>query len=678
MPERLKILIIDDDPLDREIFKRCLEDSQPGACIFSEAGSGRAGVTRCESFQPDCILLDFNLPDVDGLAILQQWRNNSEMLRFAVVMLTAVGSEQIAVDAMKMGAMDYLTKGPAASESLYRAVRNAVQKFQLQRDLSLQRETVEKRNVELEAIRRDLIKEKEQYRTLTETIPQLVWTARSDGLIEFTNGKLKALIGDTSETPSELISLIHSEDRKGFKAAWEEAVTAGRAFEMELRLDSPNDQDTRRWQLVRALPLKGSKDQPIRWVGTFTDIEEQKRSEEAARQRQKLDSIGLLAGGIAHDFNNLLVGIMGGASLAFDSLDRNHPARDTLDAVIRASERAAHLTQQLLSYAGKVQTFPQPVDIIQLIDDTAALVRASMPKTVHLSIKMDPELPLLEANLGQLQQILMNLMINAAEAIGDRNGLIGVRASMERAAGEGAGRNVLGYEIRPGEYVSIEVSDTGVGMEQETQSRIFDPFFTTKFTGRGLGLAAVQGIVRSIKGAIYVVSAPGKGSSFTVLLPANRLSRTVSPLSPAPAPSLRAKILIIDDEAIVRTTARASLERAGHSVLLAEDGPQALACFDEHKRDVSLILLDMSMPLMSGPEVLKEIRRLSRDVPVAIMSGYSEHEMAERFEGSKVAGYIQKPFKANALIAGVNMILGVGTELHSVGPGHADSGGRTV
>lgn len=676
MAERLKILIVDDDPLDREIVRRYLDESEPGAFHFSEEGSGHAALSRCESFQPDCILLDFNLPDIDGLTILQQWRNNSETLRFPVVMLTAIGSEQTAVDAMKLGAMDYLPKGPASSESLHRAVRNAVQKFRMQHELSQQREALQQRNTELEAIRQDLIKEKEQYKTLTEAIPQLVWTATSGGLIEYANRKLKQLSRNDGERPWPLISLVHSEDQERFRAEWEAAVTAGRAFEMEMRLDAPAAQGPR-WQLVRALPLKSSEGQIIRWVGTFTDIEDQKRSEEAARQRQKLDSIGLLAGGIAHDFNNLLVGIMGGASFTLDSLDKNHPARSTLEIIIRSSERAAHLTQQLLAYAGKGQTFLQPVDIAQTIDDTAALVRALMPKTVHLSIQTDAALPLIEANLGQLQQMLMNLMINAAEAIGDRNGLVVVRAKVASIEDVGSRTNVLGYEIKPGKYLSIEVSDTGVGMLQETQSRIFDPFFTTKFTGRGLGLAAVQGIVRAVNGAIYLVSAIGKGSTFTVLLPAKPVSRTVGASTPSPVQSCRATILVIDDEAIVRTTAKLSLERVGHSVLLAENGPQGLVCMREGKRGISLILLDMSMPMMSGTEVLQEVRRISTDVPVAIMSGYSEQEMAVRFEGLEVSGFIQKPFKAGTLIAAVDTILGIVPASNPRSQAYPDSGERT-
>jgi signal transduction histidine kinase/ActR/RegA family two-component response regulator len=437
---------------------------------------------------------------------------------------------------------------------------------------------------------------------------------------------------------------------------------------MELRLERAADHNAR-WHLVRALPLKTGERQVLTWFGTCTDIEDQKRADEAVRERQKLDSIGLLADGIAHDFNNLLVGIMGGTSLALDSIGKNHPVYSMLETVVRASERAAHLTQQLLTYAGEAQAFLQPVDVAQLVRDTAELISASIPKTVHLSIETDPDLPLIETNLGQLQQLTMNLVINATEALGTRNGTVAVRTGMNTVDASTVPRNVLGYDLAPGEYLSIEVCDSGMGMDKETQSRIFDPFFTTKFTGRGLGLAAVQGIVRSFRGSISVVSTPGQGSTFTVLLPVIRLSGRAAPSTPE-SQSRNLTILLIDDEALVRTIAKVSLEREGHTLLLAENGPEGLATIRERGDSISLVLLDMSMPGMSGPEVLREIRKIAPDIPVAILSGYSGQEVALHFRGSKVCGFIQKPFKASSLVAAVNTIL---DKIPAQAPGNSTS-----
>ncbi len=652
----MKILIIDDDAADREIFKLYLELGQPGAFLFAEEDTGRSGLARLQSFQPDCVLLDFNLPDIDGLEMIRHLSEGREFLSCAVVMLTAIGSEQIAVEAMKLGVMDYLVKGPASSEALPRTVASAVQRFRLQEQVARQRIALGRRNVELEAIRAELFEEKERYRTLTEAIPQLVWTADSDGLIRFANQRLQDYSGRGGDDVWPLPLLIHPDDQAGFLDTWNDAVGAHRAFESEVRLRRAHD-ETFRWHLLRAAPIRTSGESTTRWFGTFTDLEDQKRAEEALRQRQKLDSIGLLAGGVAHDFNNLLVGIMGGASFALDTLEENHPARPMLEIVVRSSERAAHLTQQLLAYAGKGKTFLEPVSIPRIVHDTCELVRASVPKAVQIVDVSDSGVPVIETNTAQMQQIVMNLVINATEAIGEESGTVTVRTGRESLAGTDGVANVLGYAIAPGDYILIEVRDTGSGMDEQTLAQIFDPFFTTKFTGRGLGLAAVYGIVRSLGGAIEVRSAVGQGSTFRVLIPARKPhGEPASPMALHPK-GKTAAILVVDDEEVVRSTARKALERHGHEVLAAAGGAEALEILRENIGRIGLILLDLSMPGMSGSETLAELRKLSAWVPVAILSGYSEREVSAQLGDMQVLKYIQKPFTAASLADAVGAIL---------------------
>ena len=661
----LKVLIIDDDPVDRIIFKEYLQASQPGGFQFAEEDTGRKGLARLDSFQPDCLLLDFNLPDIDGLTMIRHLTRGAEFLPCPVVMLTAIGSEQIAVEAMKLGVMDYLVKGPASSKALARTVASAVQRFRLQQEVAGQRLALQQRNAELEAIRTELFEEKERYRTLAEAIPQLVWTADSDGYIYYANQRLCDFSGHdfaehspgsgpAGEEPWNVTSIIHPADCALVVDAWKEAAICHRPFECELRLLRARD-EVYRWHLMRAVAISAAGEGHVRWFGTFTDLEDQKRSEEALRQRQKLDSIGVLAGGIAHDFNNLLVGIMGGASFALDLIDSDHPARSMLEIVVRSSERAAQLTQQLLAYAGKGKTMTQPVDMPRIVRDTCELVRASVPKTVRIEIVIEPAIPILETNSAHMQQLVMNLVINAAEAIGEKSGKVTVRASLLQLASQPV-PNVLGYALVPGEYLRIEVEDTGDGMDEKTQAQIFDPFFTTKFTGRGLGLAAVHGIVRSLNGAIQLSSALGKGSRFTVLLPVRR-----APEQPSSGPSGKlpelSLILVIDDEEVVRTTALKALKHAGHEVLLASGGRAGLEIFEANRTKIALVLLDMSMPEMSGNETLTHLRRQSKQVPVAVMSGYSEEELSGKFGGLNVTDFIQKPFTAGALVARVNALL---------------------
>jgi two-component system cell cycle sensor histidine kinase/response regulator CckA len=515
---RLKVLIIDDDPVDREIFKECLNSDRPDAFCYEEAGTGRQGLRLLADFEPDCVLLDFQLPDLDGLKMIRLLHEGREALPCAVVMLTGIGNEEIAVEAMKLGVMDYLPKGPSSTQALSRTVASAVHRFGLLRENAQQRLDLEQRNRELEAIRSELFEEKERYRTLAEAIPQLVWTADSSGCIQYGNRRLWEFNGKTHSKSWPLESLVHADDRTALAEKWEAAVLNGRAFESELRLRRAQDQ-TWRWHLMRTAPIRAADGGTVRWFGTFTDIEDQKRAQEALRKREKLDSIGLLAGGIAHDFNNLLVGIMGGASFALDSLEQGHSAYPMLEIVLRSSERAAQLTQQLLAYAGRVEIFLEPANISRIATDACELVRETIPNNVQLALELGEDTPLVLTNPGQMQQVIVNLVLNAAEAIGENEGVVKVRTAVEHVSHGKSQTNVLGYELPAGQCVLVEVSDSGPGMDDEMQARIFDPFFTTKFTGRGLGLAAVQGIVRSLGGAIRVSSAKGRGSSFRVLLP---------------------------------------------------------------------------------------------------------------------------------------------------------------
>ena len=513
----LKVLIVDDAPVDREIFKQYLDADQPGHFLYAEATTGRDGLCRQKSFNPDCILLDLNLPDLDGLKTIRLLHDGRGRLPCAIVMLTGAGSEEVAVEAMKLGVMDYMVKGPASAHALSRIVAGAVQRFRHQEEIAEHRLALERRNLELEAIRAELFDEKERYRILAETIPQLVWTADSNGCIHYANQRLREFNGKVDAKLWPLESLVHVDDRPGLRSKWSDAVRSGCAFESELRLRRAQDR-TWRWHLMRTAPIRTADGGPERWFGTFTDIEDQKRAEEAIRQREKLDSVGLLAGGIAHDFNNLLAGIMGGASFARDSLEQGHSAYPMLEIVLRSSERAAHLTQQLLAYAGKVEVCLEPGDISRIARDACEPLRASIPRNVRIAIETADNIPVIETNEGHLKQVIVNLVMNAAEAIGEEEGIVTVRTAMVFDSGEPQS-NALGYELPAGQYVLVEVSDSGPGMDDQMQTQIFDPFFTTKFMGRGLGLAAVQGIVRALGGGIRVNSAAGSGSAFRVLLP---------------------------------------------------------------------------------------------------------------------------------------------------------------
>jgi PAS domain S-box-containing protein len=389
------------------------------------------------------------------------------------------------------------------------------------------------------------------------------------------------------------------------------------------------------------------------------NVSERKQLEEQLRHTQKLESLGLLAGGVAHDFNNLLTGILGNASLALEGLSSNHPVRAQLSDVISASERAAHLTRQLLAYAGKGRFVIDLLDLSDLVREISTLVQASIPKNAHLQLELQDNLPPIEGDSSQIQQIIMNLVINGAEAIGsNNNGVVFVTTALQQVD-EHYRLNTLGGspELAPGEYVSLDVHDTGCGMDAVTVTRIFDPFFTTKFTGRGLGLAAVQGIVRGHKGAMKVYSDPGKGSTFKVLFPTSQ-QKAVPKKVTAPVPRRANElILVIDDEEIIRRTAKSMLERTGYVVVLAEDGKEGVELFQVLADKLSLVLLDMTMPAMSGEEALSRMKAIKPDIKVILSSGFNEVEAVRRFTGKGLAGFLQKPYSSAALREKVAAVL---------------------
>jgi two-component system, cell cycle sensor histidine kinase and response regulator CckA len=407
-----------------------------------------------------------------------------------------------------------------------------------------------------------------------------------------------------------------------------------------------------------AVPMLDENGTPRGAVGVFVDITERKRAEDRLREAQKLESLGLLAGGVAHDFNNLLVGVIGNASLAQEILPPDSPALDLLERVVKTGEQAAHLTRQMLAYAGKGKFLVEALNLSDLIPEMSSLLRTSISRMIALHYDLAKDLPLIEADRGQVEQVFMNLMLNAAEAIESREGLIAVRTCLQNVDARYLRLHPEAAALRPGPYVCLEVRDTGCGMDEATRARIFDPFFSTKFTGRGLGLAAVAGILRSHKGAILVTSAPGKGSCFTVLLPAASCAADNPRVSPRD-PALRGSgvVLVVDDEPVVRMLAKAALERHGYTVLLADGAPRAIEILEQYPGDIALMVLDLSMPKMSGAEALPEFRRIRPELKVLVSSGYSEAETMILFEGRPVSGFVQKPYSASRLAEEVGVAL---------------------
>ena len=390
------------------------------------------------------------------------------------------------------------------------------------------------------------------------------------------------------------------------------------------------------------------------------DITAQKKAavEKAALDRklqesQKLESLGVLAGGIAHDFNNLLTGILGNASLARYDLPPSSTLGPVLDRIEQATMRAADLCRQMLAYSGKGRFIVQKLDLNELIQDTTHLLNISISKTCVLRFNFAAKLPAIKADATQLRQIVMNLVINASEAIGTRSGVVALSTGVLRVDHTYLATLVHADSLPEGDYVYLEVSDNGCGMDNATLAKIFDPFFTTKFTGRGLGLAAVLGIIRGHKGALKVYTEKERGSTFKILLPCAEGSAERLPALPASIATTwrgQGTVLIVDDEDTVRSVSGRILEAFGFTVVLANDGREGLETYRQDPARYALILMDLTMPHLDGEETFRQLRHLNPGVKVVLMSGFNEQEAINRFTGKGLAGFVQKPFTIETLI----------------------------
>ncbi|MEI6305784.1 MAG: PAS domain S-box protein, partial [Deltaproteobacteria bacterium] len=386
------------------------------------------------------------------------------------------------------------------------------------------------------------------------------------------------------------------------------------------------------------------------------DIRERKRAE-ADRDRieqqffhaQKLESLGVLAGGIAHDFNNILTSIVGNADLALRRLTAESPVIGNLRKIENAAAQAADLAKQMLAYSGKGKFMVEDINLNRLFEEMLHMLEVSIPKNVSIHLNLAHTVPSVEADVTQIRQIIMNLVINAAEAIGSNSGVINITTGCMECDQVYLKDIWLNEGVAEGLYTFMEISDNGCGMDQETMAKLFDPFFTTKFTGRGLGMAAVLGIIRGHRGAIKVYSAKDKGTSFKIFLPANdRPECILSPNGQNASWSGEGKVLLVDDEETVRNIAEEMLNELGFTTIKAANGIEALDALKSNP-DVSFVILDLTMPQMDGEQCFREMIKINSDVKVFMSSGFSEHEVTQKFVGKGLTGFIQKPYELSSL-----------------------------
>jgi PAS domain S-box-containing protein len=473
----------------------------------------------------------------------------------------------------------------------------------------------------------------------------------SDGRFKYAgfNPAEEKVVGVSSaEVSGRFVEDVFAEDlAKKLTASYRRCVEAGTPIHYDDELSLPSG---RRYFHSKLIPVRNTAGRIQRIVGACIDTTEFKRTQEAALARQKLESLGVLAAGIAHDFNNLLGRLLAETEMAETELAEGSSPVQELQIVKSVAIRAGEMVRELMIYSGQDDAILDSLDLSRLVAEMLELLKISISKHATLFVDLPQILPAVRANAVQIRQVVMNLITNASEALGDQEGVISVTISVV-----GSCLGSFSYsqaDFSQGGYLRLEVRDTGCGMSEEVQSRIFDPFFTTKFAGRGLGLAAVQGVIRSHGGTIGVVSAPGQGSRFEILLPyisqPGGATRAV-PTSVAELGSVAGVVLVVEDETILRRAVSKMLRKEGFLVVEAGDGKIGVNLFRANEPDIDVVLLDVTLPRMSGREVLEELRRIRPDVKVILTTAYGQDEAFSSVGGPHPWGYVRKPYQLSEL-----------------------------
>ncbi|QXE88968.1 response regulator [Geomonas subterranea] len=510
----------------------------------------------------------------------------------------------------------------------------------------LQTEVVERKHAE-----QALLASEEKLRSIFASLTDVILVLDAEGrYLEIAPTSTKRLYRPPDELVGRKIpDVFPGELADFFVSTIRKALAAGKTITVDYPLVIQGEEI---WFTGNVTPMPGD-----RVIWSAHDITQRKRAEEERLKlekqmlhAQKLESLGVLAGGIAHDFNNILTVIVGNTDLALMRLAPESPVIDNLRRIETAAARASDLAHQMLAYSGKGHFVTEELDLNRLVEEMGQMLSVSVSKKAQLVYNLGRPLPSITGDATQIRQVLMNLVINASEAIGDESGIITISTGRLECTEPYFNGGWLSDPIQPGLYAYVEVSDNGCGMDRETMAKIFDPFFTTKFTGRGLGMAAVLGIVRGHLGAIRVYSEPEKGSTFKVILPADGAAVEPHHAESAPEQAWRGSgtVLLIDDEDTIRALASEMLGELGFEVVTAADGREGMEIF-RSRNDIVLVLLDLTMPHMDGEQCFRELRRLDPRVKVVMSSGFSEHEVSGKFLGRGISGFVQKPYKLSAL-----------------------------
>jgi two-component system cell cycle sensor histidine kinase/response regulator CckA len=636
-----RILIVDDERQNRDVLQIMLA---PEGFVLLSAASGEEALDILARQPPDLVLLDIMMPGMDGYQVVSAIKDNAATKHIPVIMVTAMDDRHARILGLRAGAEDFLSK-PVDRVELCVRVRNLLR---LKAYADYHDRYSQMLEGEVGSRTADLVESERLYRSTFDAAPVGIAHAGPDGRWLRINQRLCDILGYSREElqSSAGQELIGSEDAGGEA----EALRQMAAGELDRHVVDEKRYRKRDgsfvWARVNMSVHLDAGGTFQHFISVIEDITERRTLEAQFRQSNKMDAIGKLASGVAHDFNNLLTVILGFGELITADVSMPDQRRKDLDEIMKAARRASGLTKQLLAFSRQQVLNPAPVDVNGLITDMTGMLGRLIGEHIEIALVLATNLPLVVADRGQLEQVVMNLMVNARDAMAG-----GGRVTIETSDVELESSVFHEETVMGGHYVMLGVTDTGIGMTEETQRRLFEPFFTTKATGEGtgLGLSTTYGIVKQSKGYIWASSEPGRGTTFKVYLPVSSRDvrvPAVSSVVAVPARSASETVLLVEDEAGVRELSKRILENTGYRVLEAADGDAAEAVFANHDDQIDLVVTDVVMPGCCGPELLSRLQVQAPALRVLYMSGYTEQSAAQKAGIDRGLPFVQKPFTA--------------------------------
>ncbi len=681
----IHILCIEDDPATARLLQKRLQREQHEVDIVSD---GRKGLEIYKTGTYNVLCVDHRLPGFSGLDVVRSLA--SEHTLPPTIMITGAGDEKVAVEALKLGVSDYIVKDvdnnyldliPHVIKKTLdkerillekQVAEEALRKAYDELELRVQERTADlaKSNKELldeinqrKKAEEEIRKQHELLNSVLESITHPIYLVDANNYSILMANSTAGIT--TSQAPVKCFTATHGRERPCDPPEHLCPIEVVKKSKQPFVVEHIHHIENGKPRLfeINAYPIFDEYGDVIRVIEYCIDITDQREAEaekdqlqKQLIQAQKMESLGTLAGGISHDFNNVLQIIIGYSSMLLVSKDLKAQEREQLHSILRAAESGGELAQRILAFSRKIEPNARPIDLNNEIQLTHKMMKRTIPGMISIELRLADQLMTVNGDPGQIEQVLINLIVNAQHAMPD-----GGRLIIETENVKLIDKNLYeGIDLEPGEYVLISVSDTGHGMDKEVKDRVFEPFFTTKKHGEGsgLGLAMVYGIVKSHLGQVICDSEPGKGTSFKIYLPVigQNIQQQISPGEEKPAFGTET-ILLTDDDDNVREMAREMIEMGGYMALTARNGEEALEIYSERGEDISLVVLDLIMPGMSGQQCLKELLRLNRELKVLVASGYSPQSTSQWQEACGAKGFISKPYKPNEFLTTIRRIL---------------------